>query len=88
MDPWSRPRQFSPPAPNVVDRTRLIERLDEGLSERSKLSLISAHADLIVIGEWYYPCTTTATTLANLNLAFERGAAIHILAPLPYLINL
>ncbi len=44
-----------PPPPKVVIRTRLIERLDEGLSEGRKLSLISAPAGFgktTLVSEW------------------------------------
>ena len=44
-----------PPPPKVVVRTRLIERLDEGLSEGRKLSLISAPAGFgktTLVSEW------------------------------------
>ena len=46
-----------PPPPKVVVRTRLIERLDEGLSQGSKLSLISAPAGFgktTLVSEWVY----------------------------------
>lgn len=44
-----------PPPPQVVVRTRLIERLDEGLSQGSKLLLISAPAGFgktTLVSEW------------------------------------
>ena len=44
-----------PPPPKVVVRTRLLERLDEGLSQGSKLSLISAPAGFgktTLVSEW------------------------------------
>src|SRR5688572_4331302 len=44
-----------PPPPKVVVRTRLLERLDEGLSGGSKLSLISAPAgfgNTTLVSEW------------------------------------
>ena len=44
-----------PPPPKVVVRTRLLERLDEGLSEGSKLTLISAPAGFgktTLVSEW------------------------------------
>jgi LuxR family transcriptional regulator, maltose regulon positive regulatory protein len=51
-----------PPPPKVVLRTRLIERLDEGLSEGRKLSLISAPAGFgktTLVSEWIAALTPT-----------------------------
>ena len=56
-----------PPPPKVVLRTRLIERLDEGLAERGKLSLISAPAGFgktTLVSEWIARGTRPAAWLS------------------------
>jgi LuxR family maltose regulon positive regulatory protein len=50
-------RYVPPPRPKIVLRSRLIERLKEGLHR--KLTLISAHAgfgNTALIGEWVVGC--------------------------------
>src|SRR5688572_9862401 len=56
-----------PPPPKVVVRTRLLERLDEGLSEGSKLTLISAPAGFgktTLVSEWVAGCGSPAAWLS------------------------
>src|SRR5688572_33041023 len=58
---------YIPPPPKVVVRTRLLERLDEGLSEGSKLILISAPAGFgktTLVSEWLAGCGSPAAWLS------------------------
>jgi LuxR family maltose regulon positive regulatory protein len=56
-----------PPRPNIVHRSRLIERLNEGLSTGRKLTLISAPAGFgktTLVSEWIAGCEKSVSWLS------------------------
>jgi LuxR family maltose regulon positive regulatory protein len=73
-----------PPPPKIVVRDRLIERLNEGLSEGSKLTLLSAPAGFgktTLIGEWIAALTRPSGSPSpggRLRSAPEGGEEVRV----------